>query len=466
MSLRLRLALAALLLLVTLGGLGLLLVRSVSHSEISQVDQVLRDSFPVTRSLRTAHPLPAPPRPSPRHQFSARQVSALYIAAVEGGSRTVFSTPPGVAGAVPALPTTHSTPRDLRITTVGSLRGPATWRAIVLTRPGGTGELLVAAPLNRVASTLASLRLTLLVAGLVVLAVAGAVALWVTRLGLRPINEVAQIASAIAAGDRSRRVRDLRPGTEAASLARAFNAMRDEQMALEARLRQFVADASHELRSPVAAILGITDIWRRGGLRDEAAAAEAMRRIGQAGDQMGRLVEELLLLARLDEGQSVQAADLDLSALVREAVAQALSVDPSRPVDLDVPEGVVIAADGAALRRVVGNLVANAVRHTPSRSRVAVTLGAHDDDVELAVRDEGPGMTPEQVDRAFDRFWQANPSRSRAGSGLGLAIVRAVVEAHGGTVTLVSSPQEGTRVSVRLPRVARAAGTRAGGDLP
>lgn len=453
MSLRLRLALASLVMLVTLGGLGIFLLSSVSHSEVSQVDQELRSSFPVTRSLRGSQPPPAPPRTSTPSQFSASTVSAFYIAYVTSGSRTVFSTPLGANGVSPALPRIVSTSSNPTIVTIGSTKGSLTWRAMLLRRQGEAGALLVAVPLDRVAQTLTSLRWTLLIAGLIVLAVIAAVGMWITRLGLRPISEVTEVASAIASGDRSRRMRDMKAGTEAASLATAFNAMRDEQLALESRLRQFVADASHELRSPVAAILGITELWRRGELRGQTSSEEAMRRIGQAGDQMGRLIDELLVLARLDEGQGVLPAEVNVTLLVRETIEPAISIDPSRRVIVDLQSDVISVADDAALRRVVSNLVTNVVRHTPSTSTLTVRLSANDETVYISVSDEGPGMTSEQVTKAFDRFWQASASRTRAGVGLGLAIVRGIVHAHGGTVTLESSPQTGTLVTIQLPRV-------------
>lgn len=451
MSLRLRLSLAAGVLLATLALVGVFLVSSVQRSEINQVDQELRSAFPATRAIHVGG-LPAATHRVVPHQFSADHVGALYIAAVAGGRRTVFSTPLGAHGATPALPRSTSVgTSSATVVTVGSLTGSGSWRAVLLVRPGGDGELLVAAPLSGIEATLGSLRLALLAVALVVLAVVAATGFWVGRLGLGPIEEVTEVATAIAAGDRTRRVRATRSGTEAARLAEAFNAMRDEQLALESRLRQFVADASHELRSPVAAIQGITELWRRGELQGEAERAEALRRIGRASQQMSRLVEELLLLARLDEGRALVREPVDLAAVVREVVDQSQGADPARPIRLDVDPDASLEADGSSLRRMVTNLVTNALRHTPPTSAVSVRL-AVGDAIELEVGDEGPGMTPEEAAHAFDRFWQADAARSRQGAGLGLPIVRGIVAAHGGDVTLDSDPVRGTRVVVRLPR--------------
>jgi two-component system OmpR family sensor kinase len=227
--------------------------------------------------------------------------------------------------------------------------------------------------------------------------------------------------------------------------------MLDEQLALEARLRQFVADASHELRTPVSVIMGITDLWRQGKLRKGEESDEAIHRIGVAGGQMGTLVEELLLLARLDEGRALDHASVDISQLVIDVVADAATTDPLRPVTVHVPGPVVVNGDVLGLRRVVANLVTNAIRHTPAGAEIEVGVTAEGDIARLEVRDSGPGMTGDEQRHAFDRFWQADSSRSRSGAGLGLPIVRGIVTAHQGQVTLVSDARSGTCFTVTLP---------------
>jgi two-component system OmpR family sensor kinase len=338
------------------------------------------------------------------------------------------------------------------IVTVGSTTGSLSWRAVLVALPHVHTEVLVAASLSQVDATMRFLRLSLLLAGLIVLAVLTATGIWITRLGLRPIAEVTEVAEAIVEGGRARRVAERHQGTEAGKLARAFNVMLDEQQASEMRLRQFVADASHELRTPVSVILGITELWRRGELRSGNQRDEAIHRIGVSGTQMGRLVEDLLLLARLDEGRALENESVDLGRVVREVVADVSTTNPARTVVLDIPRSVVVEGDEVSLRQVAVNLVSNAIRHTPDSTGVKIRVVEQGDMALLEVEDSGPGMTHEDAKRAFDRFWQADSSRSRSGAGLGLAIVRGIVEAHLGEVSLVSDTVTGTRVIVTIPR--------------
>jgi two-component system OmpR family sensor kinase len=312
-------------------------------------------------------------------------------------------------------------------------------------------EVLVAAPLNQVDATMKFLQLSLLLTGIIILVVLTATGIWITRLGLRPIAEVTEVAEAIVEGDRTRRVAGGQQGTEAGRLARAFNVMLDEQQDLESRLRQFIADASHELRTPVSVILGITELWRRGELRSGNQRDEAIHRIGVSGTQMGRLVEDLLLLARLDEGRPLENQPFDLGRVIRDVVADVVTTDPSRNIVLDAPLSVVVHGDEASLRQVAVNLVSNAIRHTSDDADVWVRVFERGDTAVLEVNDSGPGMTHEDAARAFDRFWQADSSRSRAGAGLGLAIVRGIVDAHHGEVTFASDIATGTRVRVSIP---------------
>jgi two-component system OmpR family sensor kinase len=233
-------------------------------------------------------------------------------------------------------------------------------------------------------------------------------------------------------------------------LARAFNVMLDEQQATEERLRRFLADASHELRTPVAAIGGFADLWREGAL-DEDELSDVMRRIGQEAARMRVLVQDMLVLAHLDEGRSLSRQPVDLSVLASDAAMDAMAIHPSRRVEVDAPPQSVVMGDETRLRQVVANLVNNALIHTPSSANVRVSVEKSDGAGVLSVADNGQGMTPEEAEKAFDRFWRASPSRSGRGSGLGLSIVRGVVEAHGGTVSLKTAPGQGTEVRVTLP---------------
>jgi two-component system OmpR family sensor kinase len=317
--------------------------------------------------------------------------------------------------------------------------------------PRQSGKLLVAASLAEVDATANKLRLGVIFAGSGVLGVLIAAGLWVGRLGLRPIAEVTAVADAIAAGDRSRRMSSTSGRTESAHLARAFNVMLDEQQALEYRLRQFVADASHELRNPVSVILGIAELWRQGQLQSGTAGDDAMRRIGQSGQQMGELVEDLLLLARLDEGAAPHRSPVDLILLVRNAVQDAWATDPSRQITCTGDTSAVISGDPAGLRQVIGNLVTNSLRHTPPTSQISIDVACGPDICVLTVHDQGPGMSAAEASKAFNRFWRADASRTRSGTGLGLSIVAGIVSSHGGTVVLDTATDTGTTVVVKLP---------------
>jgi two-component system OmpR family sensor kinase len=453
MKLRVRLLSATMVFIVVASLLGLFLVHSVRASEIRQVDQQLETFLPASRIAGNAK-LPAHPSSgSTAPVFNANHYSALYLAIIANGTRRVLSTPLGTKNASPDLPTKNTTSlRRATIVTVGSTTGSLSWRAIRVTLPHVHAEVLVAVPLSQVNATMRFLQLSLLLTGAIILAVLTAAGIWITRLGLRPIAEVTEVAEAIVEGDRTRRVAVGQQGTEAGRLARAFNVMLDEQQDLESRLRQFVADASHELRTPVSVILGITELWRRGELRNGIQRDEAIHRIGVSGTQMGRLVEDLLLLARLDEGRPLEDQPVDLRRVIYDVVADVVTTDPTRNIVLDAPHPVVVQGDEASLRQVAVNLVSNAVRHTSDKADVRVSVFKQGDTAVLEVKDSGPGMTHEDAARAFDRFWQADSSRSRAGAGLGLAIVRGILDAHHGEVTFSSDILTGTRVRVSIPR--------------
>ena len=454
MTLRTRLYIAASVLLLVVMLLGVLLIQSVEHSEFEQIDQQLRTALPVVGAVNRhpSTPLVVPSKGSRPPTSDNDLVSQFYVAIVTSHSRQVLFTPLSGKGSLPQLPKfTSRAGQPVRIATVGSLSGTDRWRALLIQPHGQPQRLLVAESLIPVDATVHRLRLGVIGAGLVVLGVLVAAGFWIGRLGLRPIAEVTDVADAISAGERSRRVRGTSGRTEAAHLARAMNVMLDEQQALEARLRQFVADASHELRTPVSVILGITDLWRQGQLESGSAGQDAMRRIGQAGRQMGGLVEDLLLLARLDDGGKSDDSPVDLVSLVNEVVHDAGATDPSRNIVVQGNAAVVVAGDARALRQAISNLVTNSLRHTPPDSSITIDVRATGSSGRLVVRDEGPGMTPEEANKAFDRFWRADSSRSRSGTGLGLSIVSGIVAGHKGDVTLRSDPDIGTTVTIQLP---------------
>jgi len=364
-------------------------------------------------------------------------------------------------------------PRNLPGSTSSPTEGPSfftatagggadpTYRAVAAALNPGPGTLIVAIPLTEVSATLDRLlAVELVVSGIALLLVAG-FALWLVRLGLRPLEGIGTTAGAIAAGDLSRRVEPATERTEVGRLGLALNAMLaqieaafEERRASENRLRRFVADASHELRTPLTSIRGYAELFRRGADSRPEDLAKSMQRIEAEAARMGVLVDDLLLLARLDQGRPLEREPLDLARIVEEAVDSARAVEPDRPIDVELHAPTSVIGDEGRLRQVVDNLLDNARVHTPASSRVRVTLGPDDDgSVLLTVADEGPGLPAETATRAFERFYRGDPSRSRSmgGAGLGLAIVAAIVEAHGGTVTVRSEEGAGATFEVRLP---------------
>jgi two-component system OmpR family sensor kinase len=239
---------------------------------------------------------------------------------------------------------------------------------------------------------------------------------------------MAETADAIAAGNLSLRVDRAEPSTEVGRLGLALNTMLAEieeafgQRALsEQRLRRFVADASHELRTPLTSIRGYAELWRQGGLDEPAALADAMRRIEKEAERMGVLVDELLLLARLDQGRPLGADPVDLARVVADAVADASAVEPGRPITLTGPDHLLVKGDESRLHQVVANLLANCRIHTAPATAVRVRLANEGDIAVLEVEDDGPGLGPEPQ-RVFERFYRADPARSRASGGVGLGL--------------------------------------------
>ncbi|MFN8222253.1 MAG: HAMP domain-containing sensor histidine kinase [Gaiellales bacterium] len=324
--------------------------------------------------------------------------------------------------------------------------------------PGAEAMLVVATSLADVDSTVRRLITIEAAVTLVVLAALAALALWLVRVGLRPLDAIETTAAAIAAGDLTRRVERAEPGTEVGRLGLSLNGMLSQiETAFRAKeeseqtLRRFVADASHELRTPLAAVRAYAELFARGAADRPDDLARSMTGISRESERMSVLVDDLLLLARLDEGRPLEQEPVWLDALVKEAVETARMVDPERLFELAaIP--VCVRGDEVRLRQVVDNLLANVRTHTPPGTSASVSLSKQDEKAVLTVTDDGPGFgdEPEQV---FQRFYRADPSRARTsgGVGLGLAIVSAVVEAHQGSVTASSGPDGGAVVTVVLP---------------
>jgi len=331
----------------------------------------------------------------------------------------------------------------------------------VLVRPTPRGDaVMVAEPLAEVEASMSRLMLAEIIVTGSILAVLALVGWWVVRLGIRPVKQMAAAASAIGSGDLSHRVPEATPGTEVGDLGVALNKMLEQietafgtQRRSEERLRQFVADASHELRTPVATVRGYSELYRTGGLSDPARLDDAMRRSEQEAIRMGALVDDLLVLARLDQGRPLAAGPVRLDVIAHDAVLDACARQPDRTIHLEARHPVPVLGDEGRLRQVVTNLVANSLVHTPPETSVWLRVAARGDTATIAVHDDGPGVPPDVAAKVFERFYRADPmrARSRGGSGLGLSIVQAIVTAHGGRVGIESHPGCGTTFTVSLP---------------
>jgi two-component system OmpR family sensor kinase len=340
--------------------------------------------------------------------------------------------------------------------------------------------LIVAQPLGDNGSTLHRL----LVVELVVTGAAVVIALifgyWLVRLGLRPLRDMETTAESIAAGNLTERVPGENDKTEVGRLARTLNVMlaRIESAfgarvaserrlrASEARLRRFVADASHELRTPIAAISAYAELFGRGASEQKADLERLMGGIRSETTRMEHLVADLLLLARLDEGRPMEQRSVDLVSLCAEAVQTASTVGPDWPVTFHASQPIEVMGDATSLRQVLDNLLANVRAHTPAGTEVRVTVEPEEHGAVITVADNGPGMEPEEAEHIFERFYRSDPSRSRAagGAGLGLSIVSAIVGNHGGTVSAEGQVGVGTTFTVHLPLVPPAPDV--GGDGP
>ncbi len=321
-----------------------------------------------------------------------------------------------------------------------------------IARMGLRGKVVVVvAPLDEINAALVELILVELCTIGALLGTLALLGRWLIRRGLDPLSRMATTAHQIAGGGDLRARMEESP-SEVGRLAGAINVMLDRieqafvaRVHSEAKVREFAADASHELRTPLTTIQGYSELYEQGAVD----ADEAMRRISSESRRMKGLVEELLELARLDKGSALSLDEIDLAEPAREAVADALAVEPSRPVTVSAPDRLLVVADEVRIRQVLANLLANVRAHTPPSTPVLVRLGVEGRAVVLEVADKGPGMGPEEASRAFDRFHHA---ASGGGSGLGLAIVAAIATAHGGRAMLRSSPGVGTTVRIELPR--------------
>ena len=452
---------AATLVLVACGLVtsGIAVTSILRHSLISRIDSTLLEA---SRSWAQApRRQSAPPYEGPD---PGRPPSKFYVRGI-GSDGTTF-TAINDRNAEPALPPDNDVgPNPVTLPSVNG--SDILWRAVSVRGPHGLTT--VAVDLSDVQHTVRSLVWLQFGIGVAVLAVVGIASFAVVQRSLRPLSEVEQTAAAIAAGQLDRRVPERDPRTEVGRLSLALNGMLTQiQQAVassvssaekargsEDRMRRFITDASHELRTPLTTIRGFAELYRQGAARD---VAMLLSRIESEASRMGLLVDDLLLLARLDVQRPLEQHRLDLLALASDAVHDAQAIDPERTIAMEVLDGPgtpEVLGDEPRIRQVLSNLVANALQHTPTSAAVTVRVGTDGDDAVLEVADKGPGMGQEDASRVFERFYRTDSSRARAsgGIGLGLSIVDSLVHAHGGLVTVTTAPGEGCCFRVTLPRV-------------
>ncbi|MEU8383965.1 ATP-binding protein [Streptosporangium sp. NPDC048865] len=446
----------------------------LERSLLSRVDAQLTETA-VTFGRRPLPPLPPPPVA----RGQSVQIPTQFKIAFYDPSGTLLRSLPVENGDGPVVPAAAiSTVPQGPITVPGT--GTDQWRVLVRSLPDGI-RLTVAMSLEPNRATVHQILVIEAAAGSLVLLLLGTLAFAVVRLGLRPLTRMEQTAEAIAGGDIDRRVGDTDPDTETGRLGGALNTMLErlatalrESERSERRLRHFVADASHELRTPLTSIRGFAELYHHGQDARDPVAERLLRRIEAEAERMGVLVEDMLLLARLDQEPALEPSVVDLHVLAGDVVHAARARDRERPIRLVISDGpVFVRGDERRLHQVIANLVGNAIQHTSPGTEIGLTVAPravagvlspgvvhagtgpapHRGAALVEVRDEGRGIDPEHLPYLFDRFYRADPDRSRdsGGTGLGLAIAAALVRAHDGRIEVTSAPGRGTAFRVLLP---------------
>ncbi|MFF0223428.1 sensor histidine kinase [Streptomyces sp. NPDC004629] len=491
LSLRGRLLASCLLLLVAaLLASNALLVTLLQRQLVHQLDNRLHTAATVAARLPDLPQAPGGTAPSQVRDAVQREMTGdTYVAYLhaDGRVRHTLRTSTGSAPRLPVLTAAAVAAHGGRPFRTTAGHGGGDWRVIAeplaATRHTPDGSVVVAGSLAQVSSTIRHLGTVMLVVDFVVLALLGGIGWFAVRAGLRPLRRIETTAAAIADGDLSSRVpRPASTRTELGRLSTALNGMLDRieagdaaRAATNERMRTFLADASHELRTPLFGIKGFTELYRMGGMPERTDVDTAMNRIEHEAARLVRLVEDLLLLARLDEDAAdggthlpLRRTPMDLRTLAADALHDLRALDPRRPVTLTgpgggPPGGAPVLGDEARLRQVTSNLVGNTIAHTPPGTAVRIGVGTRGGRAVLELSDEGPGMTPDQAARAFDRFYRADNARGRThggGAGLGLAIVHSLVTAHHGHVEVRTAPGQGAAFRVLLPVHPDRPGTR------
>ena len=479
MSLRSRvMAVAALLVFLTslvTAVLGTTLLRSYL---LSRVDTQLQDFATVAN--RTVAREQLQPSGSSRPQSLPTTFLVETIAA--DGQVSMAGGPLGATDG-PRLSAAQLSDAGTPFTVPAAGTSGGSWRVLVEQTSGG-GHLVIAYVLGGLDSTVARLEIADAIAAAAAVVLLAGVGLPLVRASLAPLREIESTAAAIAGGDFSRRIDHAVRNTEVGRLAEALDTMlasieaayraradgEARAVRSEERMRRFVADASHELRTPLTSVRGLAEFGLQQGA--EASQEELLRLMGliagEAG-RMGRLVDDLLLLARFDAGRALERRPVDLASIAAEAVQQARIVTTGRPITLAAAEPVIVDGDRERLRQVIDNLIGNALQHTPPGTPVAVTVSGEPDRGRLTVADQGPGLTRDQAAHVFERFYRTDGARTRArgGTGLGLAIAASLAAAHGGELTVDTEPGHGAafRLSLPLAETVQAIATESQGRL-
>jgi signal transduction histidine kinase len=479
-SLRTRVMAAAALLVVltslVTAVLGTTLLRSYL---LSRADDQLQDFATVATRIVGRQEL----RPGDSGRPSSLPAQFLVEVVAADGRISMAGGPLGSADG-PRLSAAQLTKVGTPFTATAAGTSGDSWRVLVEHLSSGD-HLVIAYSLGDINSTVTRLEIADALAAAVAVLLLVGVGLPLVRASLAPLREIESTAAAIAGGDLSRRIDHAAGNTEVGRLAEALDMMLasietaylaradGEARALQSqeRMRRFIADASHELRTPLTSMRGLAEYGLQQG--DEASREELLRLMGliaREGGRMGRLVDDLLLLARFDAGRALERRPVDLASIAAEAVQQARIVAAGRPITLEAAEPVIVDADTERLRQIIDNLIGNAIQHTPAGTPVAVTVSSEPGSGRLTIADRGPGMTQEQASHVFERFYRTDEARTpaRGGAGLGLAIAASLAAAHGGELTVDTKPGDGATFQLRLPQpeIFQVTATKSQGRLP
>ena len=346
--------------------------------------------------------------------------------------------------------------------TVRSTDPELEYRVVAAATPGGTSTEIFATPLRGYEWTVGRLTRLAAIVAVSTSVVTLAALWWVWRHGLRPLREMTEAAQAVAEGQLSQRIAEPDPATEAGQLGEALNSMMGhiemsfaERDASDLRLRNFVADVSHELRTPIATIRGYAELYESGGLSDEDALHDAMRRTRLESERMSRLVSDMVDLARVDDAPAPRLKSVDLNEVAADVTEAARARHASLVLRLELAdEPAAVTADELLLQQAIANLVDNAAIHAGGHASIEIAVSA-EPTTAVTVSDDGRGMSPDEVQRATERGYRGyrpgSDTASSPGSGLGLAIVSRIAELHGGSLVLTSQPGAGTSATLRLP---------------